>query len=359
MFITAPICPCAARRLSHTNRPTIRTSGSTHSRMSPRMLLPWSTYFSSTFFCLRSRRSAAGRSSFGPELVNSFLPPCGWLNTPLISPLDLLNSTLFTWPASTALMNCVYVRSAFDELLLARLLTRNAAAINASTIHGTQRSEGDEPRGRSPGRWFWRSGGRPPPGRCPPGGDGGRPFGAGPRDPGSAPGSRSFGRRLMRRTPRRPLLVRRPQSHHATAARGPGTSAVGKVHNVAGIVRPCPAPYRSTVERRCHGPWLDPRDADRTVEHHVGYRRCGRGVVRRRLRVRRRGQLRGRRRHPARSRRGPDGAERGDHRVARRSRPPQGKGVARGGLRVRDRAPARPLVRRGPVDRRRRGAPTG
>src|SRR5436190_737362 len=273
MFITAPICPCAARRLSHTNRPTIRTSGSTHSRMSPRMLLPWSTYFSSTFFCLRSRRSAAGRSSFGPELVNSFLPPCGWLSTPLISPLDLLTSTLFTWPASTALMNCVYVRSAFDELLLARLLTRNAAAINASTIHGTQRSEGDEPRGRSPGRWFWRSGGRPPPGRCPPGGDGGRPFGAGPRDPGSAPGSRSFGRRLMRRTPRRPL--------------------------------------------------------------------------------------RGRRRHPARSRRGPDGAERGDHRVARRSRPPQGKGVARGGLRVRDRAPARPLVRRGPVDRRRRGAPTG
>src|SRR5262245_12508599 len=179
------------------NKPTISTSGRTHRRMSPRRLLPSSTYLMSTSFAFSARRSAAGRSSFGPELVNSFLPPCGSLKTPLISPVDLLNSMLLTLPASTALWNSEYVRSAFDELVLARLLTRNAAAINASTIHGTRRKDGDERGGRSPGRWpVGRSGGGPP-GRGPPGGDGGRPFGAGPRAPGSPPGSRSFGRRLM------------------------------------------------------------------------------------------------------------------------------------------------------------------
>ena len=43
-------------------------------------------------------------------------------------------------------MNSEYVRSAFEELLLARLLTRNAAAMSASTIHGTHRSDGDAAR---------------------------------------------------------------------------------------------------------------------------------------------------------------------------------------------------------------------
>ena len=131
----------------------------------------------------------SGRSSFGPELENSFLPSTGSTNLPLIAPVDLLNSMLLTLPASTAFTNSEYVRSAFDELLPARLLTMNAAAISASTIHGTQRSDGEPP----PPEWAWavapggRSGGGPSPlggvpggresGRHDGGGVGGRPFG--------------------------------------------------------------------------------------------------------------------------------------------------------------------------------------
>ena len=87
------------------------------------------------------------------------------------------------------------------------MLTRNAAAISASTTHGTQRSDGDEPDGLSPlppepGLPVDRSGGRlVSPGRQPGGGVGGRPFGPGrPLASGSFPGRRSDGsdgRRLM------------------------------------------------------------------------------------------------------------------------------------------------------------------
>ena len=114
---------------------------------------------------------------------------------------------LFTSPAVTAFVNCEYVRSFVDEPELASVLTRNAAAMSASTTHGTQRSDGDEPDGLSPlppepGLPFDRSGGRlVPPGRQPGGGVGGRPFGPGrPLASGSFPGRRSDGsdgRRLM------------------------------------------------------------------------------------------------------------------------------------------------------------------
>ena len=102
--------------------------------------------------------------SFGPELENSVLPSTGSTNLPLIAPVDLLKSMLLTLPLSTAVANSEYVRSAFDELLPARLLTMNAAAISASTIHGTQRSDGELPPpdggvGRRSGGWL--SGGGP------------------------------------------------------------------------------------------------------------------------------------------------------------------------------------------------------
>src|SRR3954454_11751386 len=151
----------------------------------------------------------SGRLSFGPELENSLFPLTGVLNEPLMEPVDLLKSMLFTLPSSTAATNCEYVRSAFEELPPARLLTTNAAAINASTIHGTQRNDGEllpPPLAGGVGR---RSvGGRPSPlggpsrggpsagrlpGRHAGGGVGGRPLGApkgsGSSVPGSTPGS--------------------------------------------------------------------------------------------------------------------------------------------------------------------------
>src|SRR2546423_5647985 len=118
------------------------------------------------FFFLIVASSVSGRLSFGPELENSDLPLTGSTNLPLIEPLDLLKSMLFTLPLSTAVTNCEYVRSAFDELPPATLLTMNAAAISARTIHGTQRSDGELPPpevglGRRSGG---RSGGGPSPG---------------------------------------------------------------------------------------------------------------------------------------------------------------------------------------------------
>src|SRR5262249_38814105 len=131
----------------------------------------------------------SGRLSFGPELENSDLPLTGSTNLPLIAPLDLLKSMLLTLPSSTAFTNCEYVRSAFDELLPARLLTMNAAAISARTIQGTHRSDGELPPpdggvGRRSGGW--RSGGGPSvggpggraSGRHDGGGVGGRPLGS-------------------------------------------------------------------------------------------------------------------------------------------------------------------------------------
>src|SRR5215218_8082239 len=94
----------------------------------------------------------SGRLSFGPELENSDLPLTGSTNLPLISPLDLLKSMLFTLPSSTAVVNCEYVRSAFEEPLPARLLTMNAAAISARTIQGTQRNDGELPPDGGVGR---------------------------------------------------------------------------------------------------------------------------------------------------------------------------------------------------------------
>src|SRR4051794_26764538 len=111
----------------------------------------------------------------------------------------------FTSPFSTALVNCEYVSSFFDDPELASVLTRNAAAISANTTHGTQRNDGDELDGLSPPPpepelGLGRSGGRLPSGRQPGGGVGGRPFGRGPLASGSFPGRRSDGsdgRRLM------------------------------------------------------------------------------------------------------------------------------------------------------------------
>src|SRR6478609_7733807 len=130
-----------------------------------------------------------GRSSFGPELENSDLPPTGATNLPLIEPLDLLKSMLLTLLASTAFTNSEYVRSAFDELLPARLLTTNAAAISARTIQGTQRSDGElPPPDVGVGR---RSGGRSPGGPSPLGGPpGGRESG---RQEGGGVGGRPLG----------------------------------------------------------------------------------------------------------------------------------------------------------------------
>src|SRR3954452_14093009 len=130
-----------------------------------------------SFFLICASR-VSGRLSFGPELENSDLSPCGSTNLPLIAPLDLLKSMLLTLSLSTAVVNCEYVRSAFDELPPARLLTMNAAAISARTIHGTHRSEGE----------------LPPPdvavGRC---SEGGR-SGGGPSPLGGEPGGRESGR---------------------------------------------------------------------------------------------------------------------------------------------------------------------
>src|SRR5947207_7011567 len=89
--------------------------------------------------------SVSGRLSFGPELENSVLLLTGWSRVALIEPVDLLKSMLLTLPASTWLANWEYVRSAFEELPPARVLTMNAAAMRASTIHGTQRSDGEVP----------------------------------------------------------------------------------------------------------------------------------------------------------------------------------------------------------------------
>src|SRR3954471_20150071 len=139
------------------------------------------------FFLLILASIESGRSSFGPELENSDLPSTGSTNLPLMAPLDLLKSMLLTLSASTALTNCEYVRSAFDELLPARLLTMNAAAISARTIQGTHRNDGEVPPpegvGRRSGGWW--SGGGPSPGgpggrasgRHDGGGVGGRPLG--------------------------------------------------------------------------------------------------------------------------------------------------------------------------------------
>src|SRR6476469_5075214 len=127
------------------------------------------------FFLLIFASIESGRSSFGPELENSDLPSTGATNLPLIDPLDLLKSTLLTLLASTAFTNSEYVRSAFDELLPARLLTMNAAAISARTIQGTQRSDGElPPPDVGVGR---RSGGRSPGGPSLGGAPGGRESG--------------------------------------------------------------------------------------------------------------------------------------------------------------------------------------
>src|ERR1044071_4907366 len=117
------------------------------------------------FFFLIVASIDSGRSSFGPELENSDLPSTGSTNLPLIAPLDLLKSMLLTLPLSTAVTNSEYVRSAFDELLPARLLTTNAAAISARTIHGTQRNDDEllppPPGGVGRRSGGWRSGGGP------------------------------------------------------------------------------------------------------------------------------------------------------------------------------------------------------
>src|SRR3954464_4913291 len=139
-----------------------------------------------SFFLICASR-VSGRLSFGPELENSDLSPCGSTNLPLIAPLDLLKSMLLTFSLWPAVVNCEYVRSAFDELLPARLLTMNAAAISARTIHGTHRNDGELPPpeggvGRRSGGWW--SGGGPSlggpggraSGRHDGGGVGGRPF---------------------------------------------------------------------------------------------------------------------------------------------------------------------------------------
>src|SRR5690349_12650101 len=139
------------------------------------------------FFFLIVASIVSGRLSFGPELENSDLPPTGSTNLPLIAPLDLLKSMLLTLPLSTALTNSEYVRSAFDEPLPAMLLTMNAAAISARTIHGTQRNDG-EPPDVGVGR---RSGGRSPGGPSPLGGPpGGRESG---RQEGGGVGGRPLG----------------------------------------------------------------------------------------------------------------------------------------------------------------------
>src|SRR5919204_2380819 len=96
-------------------------------------------------FFLIVESNGSGRLSLGPELVNSVLPFTGCSSVPEIEPVDLLKSMLFTFPASTWLTNCEYGRSTFDELPPARLLTMNAAAMSASTIHGTHRSDGEVP----------------------------------------------------------------------------------------------------------------------------------------------------------------------------------------------------------------------
>src|ERR1044072_4698661 len=98
-----------------------------------------------------------------------------------MAPVGLLFSMPFSSPFSTALVNCEYVSSFFDDPELARVLTRNAAAISANTTHGTQRNDGDEPDGLSPPPPgpelpVGRSGGRLFSGRHPGGGVGGRPF---------------------------------------------------------------------------------------------------------------------------------------------------------------------------------------
>src|SRR6516165_4522144 len=140
------------------------------------------------FFFLMVASSGSGRLSFGPELENSVLPLTGLSSLPLIEPVDLLKSMLFTLSLSTWFTNCVYVRSAFEELPPARLLTTNAAAMSASTIHGTQRNDGELPPpdggrrsvgGRSLGGPSFGGpvGGRVS-GRQEGGGVGGRPLGA-------------------------------------------------------------------------------------------------------------------------------------------------------------------------------------
>ncbi len=141
------------------------------------------------FFFLIVVSIVSGRLSFGPELENSDLPSTGSTNLPLMAPLDLLKSMLLTLSASTAFTNWEYVRSAFDELLPARLLTMNAAAISARTIHGTQRNDGElPPPDVGVGR---RSGGRSPGGPSPLGGvPGGRASG---RHDGGGVGGRPFG----------------------------------------------------------------------------------------------------------------------------------------------------------------------
>src|SRR5215207_281578 len=140
------------------------------------------------FFFLICASIDSGRSSFGPELVNSDLSLTGSTNLPLIAPLDLLKSMLLTLSLSTAVVNSEYVRSAFEEPLPATLLTMNAAAISARTIQGTHRSDGDVPP--PDGGVGRRSGGLSSGGGPSPGGPGGRASG---RHDGGGVGGRPLG----------------------------------------------------------------------------------------------------------------------------------------------------------------------
>ena len=224
-------------------------------------------------FLLMDASSVSGRLSFGPELENSVLPLTGVASLPLIAPVDLLKSMLLTLSSSTWFTNCEYVRSVFDELPPARLLTMNAAAISASTIHGTQRNDGELPPpvggrrslgGRSPGgpSSGGPDSGGPPGGRVSGrhagGGVGGRPLGA-PNDSGSpvsgsTPGSRSVWRRLILG---RLLVVVAPCYGPARAVRRSGKSGLGREHGLrvvnTRVVRSIPLVGRRSRSRshRC------------------------------------------------------------------------------------------------------------
>ena len=217
MFITAPIWPCA-RRLIHTNRPMISTSGSTHSRMSPRMLLPVVDVVEVDVLLLErlERRCRGGRPSGPSSRTRSCRRP-GSLNSPLMSPVDLLNSMLLTLPSSTAFRN-----SRVREVGLRRAAAGEAAdeergrdqrehdprhPAQRRRAAATRRGSATLGRRSVAGRtvvglgWAARAGAGP--GRHDGGGVGGRPLGRSreraPVSPasGSTPGSRSVWRRLI------------------------------------------------------------------------------------------------------------------------------------------------------------------
>ena len=225
--------------------------------------------------------------------------------------------------------------------------------MSASTIHGTQRSDGDAARlllaaGASPAG---ARVGDAAAGRGPPGGDGGRPFGVGPSAPGSAAGveigwttAHRSGRTPARRPPgRRPSVATmlRPEAAATTHAQGP--------RSAAGIVRSvhCAAPG-DPVERRPIGTGPASRAAGGRAAGHAGASATSiAALVRRPPRLGRRRVVRRRRATS------PTelvvllvGAGRRGHRLAGVRRPAQGPRVAAGRLRL-------PVVRGASLDRRR------